>query len=339
MIIGALDEQSLGSYLEGHIDGFRSLKSVEKFTGGQSNPTFLLTADSGKYVLRRKPPGDLLPSAHAVDREFRVIQALGDTAVPVATVYHLCEDNAVIGSMFYIMSYEQGRIFWDPALPDSSREERGGIYEEVVSVLAAMHNVDVDAVGLEDFGKPGNYFQRQIGRWTKQYRASETETLEAMEMLIQWLPDNIPEEDEKTCLIHGDYRIDNLVFHPSRPQVIAVLDWELSTLGHPFADLAYLCMCLRLPDLGHMAGLQDKNRHDLGIPDEKDIVRKYCELRELPEVENWHFYLVFSFFRIAAIVQGVLKRALSGNASSEQALQVGRQGCMLAEMAVELIDN
>ncbi len=339
MQVDKLDEKSLGAYLEKHVEGFSTLEKTDKFSGGQSNPTFLLTADSGKYVLRRKPPGDLLPSAHAVDREYKVIKSLADTDVPVARAYHLCEDDKVIGSMFYVMSFEDGRIFWDPALPELSKHHRAPIIEELVRVLAAMHNVNVENVGLGQFGKSGNYFERQIARWSKQYRAAETELIEAMESLIQWLPNNIPEDDGSTSLIHGDYRLDNLIFHPDEPRAIAVLDWELSTLGHPLADLAYLCMCLRLPDLGHLAGLKDKNCVELGIPSEQDIVQQYSDMRGITKIDHWHFYLAFSFFRIASIAQGVLKRALSGNASSEQAMQVGKQARLLAEMAVELIDT
>ncbi len=311
---------------------------MEKFAGGQSNPTYLLTAASGRYVLRRKPPGQLLKSAHAVDREFRVLRALATTDVPVAHAYHLCTDESVIGAMFYLMSYEDGRIFWDPALPGLARDHRGPVFDEIVRVLAGLHEVDTGAAGLGDYGRPGNYFERQLSRWIKQYRASETATIEAMEILIRWLPGHLPADDGQVSLIHGDYRIDNLIFHPSRPRIVAVLDWELSTLGHPLADLAYFCMCLRLPASGYIAGLGDANGKRLGIPDETQIIERYCELRSLGGIDNWHFYLAFSFFRLAAICQGVLKRALDGNASSARATEIGGLAGPLARQGSELID-
>ncbi|MFI4941137.1 MAG: phosphotransferase [Burkholderiales bacterium] len=334
-----LDTSKLASYLETRIDGFQGPLTAEKFAGGQSNPTFLLKAQSGNYVLRRQPPGALLKGAHAVDREYRVLVALKDTGVPVARAYHLCEDPEVIGSMFYVMSFVQGRIFWDPALPELPREQRAPLYSEMIRVLATLHNVDVNAVGLGDYGRPGNYFERQVGMWTKQYRAAETETLDAMETLITWLPANMPADDGQPSLVHGDYRLDNLIFHPAETQVLAVLDWELSTLGHPLADLAYLCMCLRLPSTGQVCGLAGKNRQEWGIPTEAALVAQYCALRGIDAIDNWPFYLAFSFFRLAAIVQGVMKRSLNGNASSDQAVQVGKMAGQLAQLAVTLIEN
>lgn len=334
-----LDTPKLTSYLEKAIEGFSGPMTAEKFTGGQSNPTCLLTAASGRYVLRRQPPGELLKSAHAVDREYRVLRALGDTGVPVARAYHLCEDRDVIGSIFYVMSFEPGRIFWDPALPELGREQRGAYYDELIRIMAAMHDVDVQKVGLGDYGRTGNYYERQIGLWTKQYRAAETRHIKAMERLIEWLPINCPEDDGCVSLVHGDFRIDNVMFAVDAPRGRAVLDWELSTLGHPLADLAYFCMCLRLPADGHVPGLADKDRDALGVPQERAIIRRYCELREIGQIENWHFYLAFSFFRLAAIVQGVLKRAVDGNASSDKAMAVGQMTEPLAEMAVEIIDQ
>jgi len=339
MSVDQLDLDVLVPYLEANVDGFKGLRESKKFEGGQSNPTFLLTADSGQYVLRRQPPGELLKSAHAVDREFRVIAALAETEVPVARAYHLCEDKTVIGSMFYVMSFEDGRIFWNPALPDMDKDHRTAIYAELNRVLAAMHDVNVDAVGLGDYGRPGNYFERQVGVWTKQYRASEIEPIAAMDKLIEWLPANIPEDDGKVSLIHGDYRIDNLIFHPTECRAIALLDWELSTLGHPYADLAYQCMQLRLGQDAAIPGLGDVNRSELGIPSEEDYVAQYCEHRGLEGIPNWNFYLVFSFFRLAAILQGVLKRAVDGNASSKKALDYGALAPTLANMAVDLIDQ
>lgn len=336
--VKSLDTVKLAAYLEAHIDGFHGPLTAEKFAGGQSNPTFLLKARSGDYVLRRQPPGALLKGAHAVDREYRVLDALKESAVPLARAYHLCTEPAVIGSMFYVMSFEQGRIFWDPALPQLPLEQRAPLYSELIRVLAALHAVDVNAVGLGDYGRPGNYFERQVSMWTKQYRAAETGTISAMEQLITWLPANVPAEDGQLSLVHGDYRLDNLIFHPSELRVQAVLDWELSTLGHPLADLAYFCMCLRLPAMGHISGLANKNRAQLGVPDEAALVAQYCALRGLGPIENWPFYLAFSFFRLAAIVQGVLKRALDGNASNDQAAQVGQMAGHLAQLAVELIE-
>jgi aminoglycoside phosphotransferase (APT) family kinase protein len=333
------DVAKLAAYLEIHIAGLKGPVKAEKFSGGQSNPTFLLTTPKGQYVLRRKPAGQLLKSAHAVDREYRVLKALADTDVPVAQVFHLCEDDEVIGSMFYVMSFVQGRIFWDPSLPKLSAEARAPLFDEVIQVLARLHNVNVDAVGLQDYGRPGNYFERQLGRWIKQYRMGETEHIEAMETLIEWLPNNLPEEDDQVSLIHGDYRLDNLIFEEQGSQVIAVLDWELSTLGHPLADLGYFCMCLRMPPIGHIKGLAGLNRLELGVPSEAEIIARYCELRQLDGIEHWNFYLAFSFFRLAAICQGVLKRALDGNASSDQALLVGKLTRPLAERAMELINE
>lgn len=334
-----LDLNRLETYLKDHIEGFEGPLTAEKFAGGQSNPTFLLSANSGKYVLRRKPSGQLLKSAHAVDREYAVIQALKDTRVPVAHPFCLCEDDSVIGSMFYVMSYEDGRIFWDPALPELEQGERTHLFDELISVLANIHNVDVDKVGLSNYGKPDSYFERQLGRWSKQYRASETEHLPAMEKLMDWLKANMPADDGQRSLIHGDYRLDNIIFHPTEPRALAVLDWELSTLGHPLADLAYFCMCLRLPPQGNIKGLAGLNREALGIPDESQIIARYCELRGIDNIDHWVFYLAFSFFRLAAIAQGVLKRALDGNASNENALQAGKMAGVLAELAVTMIEK
>ncbi|AXL51103.1 aminoglycoside phosphotransferase [Paraburkholderia caffeinilytica] len=331
------DTDALTRYLTAHVPGFHGPLSVEKFPGGQSNPTFLLNAQSGRYVLRRQPPGALLKSAHAVDREFRVISALGRTAVPVARAYHLCEDRDVMGSLFYVMSYEDGRIFWNPALPDVPVDKRGAIYDALLDTMAALHDVDIDEAGLSDYGRPGNYFARQIDIWSKQYRAAQTDILEAMESLIEWLPAHCPVEAGKPSLVHGDFRIDNLIFTHDAPQVRAVLDWELSTLGNPLADIAYFCMCLRLPPGSHIAGLAGLNRRTLGVPDEASIVERYCARRGMPSIENWNFYLAFSFFRLAAIAQGVKKRALGGNASNEKARQVGEMAGALARMATDLI--
>ena len=334
--IETLDVECLAAYLEKHVDGFKGPIRADKFAHGQSNPTFLITAQDGKYVLRRKPPGKLLKSAHAVDREFRVLRALENTDVPVARAYHLCEDDEIIGSMFYLMSFEDGRIFWEPSLPELDKAARRPIHDELVRVLADLHDVDVDAVGLANFGKPGNYFERQIGRWTKQYRAAETGTIEAVEVLIDWLPANLPPDDGSVSLIHGDYRIDNVIFHPSQARAIAVLDWELSTLGHPFADLAYYCMGQRLPHNAGLRGLKGLDLVELGIPSEDEVVDTYCRRRGIDSIDNWHFYLAFSFFRLASICQGVYKRALDGNASNRRAKQMGETVEPLASAGVAL---
>ena len=338
--VAELDEAKLAAYLEGRIAGFRGPLKATKFPGGQSNPTFRLETASGTYVLRRKPPGTLLKSAHAVDREFRVISALRDTEVPVAKAYHLCQDDEVIGSWFYVMSYEDGRIFWDPGLPDMAKEERRAYFDEMNRVMAAIHDVDLDAVGLSDYGAPGNYFERQIGRWSKQYVASRTDQFEAMEFLMEWLPEHMPADDGSVSLIHGDYRLDNLIFHKEKPQIIAVVDWELSTLGHPLADLSYQCMQWRLPrESPGIKGLQGVNRTREGLPTEAEYVRQYCERRGIGPITGWPFYLAFNFFRLAAIVQGVYKRALDGNASSEKAHMMGALVPVIAQFAIDVINR
>lgn len=328
----------LGPYLEAHVDGFGNLLSCSKFAGGQSNPTYLLKARSGDYVLRRQPFGHLLKSAHAVDREFRVMEALQQSAVPVARTCHLCNDASVIGSLFYVMDFVDGAVYWNPALPELSPGERSKVYDELNRVLAALHDVDIDAAGLSDYGRPGNYFERQISRWSQQYRATEIEPIPAMDELMRWLPDNLPEDDGKVSLIHGDFRIDNLIFDADDHRALALIDWELSTLGHPYADLAYQCMQLRLDADAAIPGLGDVNRGEFGIPDESAYVRQYCQRRGLDDIPDWSFYLVFSFFRLAAILQGVLKRAYDGNASNrESAFAYGALAPTLADKAAELI--
>jgi aminoglycoside phosphotransferase (APT) family kinase protein len=333
----SLDISRLTPYLEQHLPGFRGPVHATKFPGGQSNPTWLLDTPGGRYVLRRQPAGPLLKSAHAVDREFRVLSALAQTPVPVARVWHLCEDREIIGSLFYVMSYEQGRILWNPALPEVDRDARRDYYASIVSTLAALHDVDPESVGLGDYGRPGNYFQRQVELWTQQYRASETERIPPMEALIDWLPAHCQTGTQRAALVHGDFRIDNLIFADDAPRVRAVLDWELSTLGDPLADLAYFCMCLRLPSKGHIPGLRGQDRAELGIPDEEAILAQYCALRGLTDIANWNFCLAFSFFRLASIAQGVKARALQGNASSANAHEVGRMVEPLARLAEELI--
>lgn len=327
------------AYLENNVAGFKGPARLQKFADGQSNPTFKLTAASGQYVLRRQPHGKLLKSAHAVDREFRIQQALQDTNVPVARIYNLCEDTGVIGSMFYIMEYCDGRIFWDAALPTLQRkEEREAIYNEMNRVLVELHRVNIESVDLLDYGKPGNYFARQLLRWTAQYRASELQVIPAMEDLMNWLEANQPEDDGKVALVHGDYRLDNLIFHHQRPEIIAVLDWELSTLGHPYADLAYQCMQLRMPYRDKQpSGLEGIDRTALGIPNEADYVASYCRRMNIDGIEHWTFYLAFSFFRLAAIIQGIANRAIQGSASNENAAELALWVGPLAGKALALI--
>lgn len=332
----AIDIERLGVWLADHLPGFRGPLSAHKFKGGQSNPTYRIDAPSGTYVLRRKPPGTLLASAHAVDREFRVLRALHGARVPVAQPLALCTDATVIGSIFYVMAFVEGRIFWDPALPEIAPPARAAYFDEIMRVLAAIHRIDPATVGLGDYGKPGNYFARQIARWTEQYRASETGRLDAMEQLIEWLPAHCPADDGSACLVHGDFRIDNLIFHPSEPLILAVVDWELSTLGHPLADLAYFCMALRLPRNPVIPGLAGMDREALCIPSESALLASYAEHSGRPGVAHWQFCLAFNFFRLAAIAQGVRKRAEQGNASSEQALRVGQMAHMVAAAGVAM---
>ncbi len=319
-----LDLDVVAKYMASRIDGFSGSLSAEKTPTGQSNPTFILTSSTGKFVLRHKPPGVLLKSAHAVDREFRVMSALANTGVPVPKMYFLCEDEDVIGSMFYVMEYIDGRNFVDPRIPDVTPIERRGMYDAMNAGLAALHCVDVDAVGLTDYGKSGNYFVRQISRWSGQYRASETGTITEMDQLIEWLDGNIPEGDDKTSLVHGDWRIDNLLFAPDRPKLAAILDWELSTLGHPLADLGAQLMQWAMPVGPEGRGLDGVDRGALGIPEDREYIELYAKQTGLSDVPEMDFYVAFSFFRMAAILQGVKKRALDGNASNpEQALRLG----------------
>jgi aminoglycoside phosphotransferase (APT) family kinase protein len=333
------DVARLASWMREHVAGFEGPITVQRFPGGQSNPTFLVHSPARRYVCRRKPAGTLLPSAHAVDREFRVMRALEHTDVPVARGHALCDDDAVIGTVFYIMDYVEGRIFWDATLPEVPPPQRHAIYREMVRVQAALHSVDYRAVGLEDFGRPGNYIERQVRRWTQQYRASQTETIEAVERLIDWLPQHVPTE-ETTALVHGDYRLDNVIFDPSAPAIVATLDWELSTLGHPLVDFAYFCMRYHLPAAG-FHGLADCDTAALSIPGEAECIAEYCRLRRLPPVSarDWSYYLAFCMFRLTGILQGVLARARQGNASGDSALQAGRRARPLAERAWRIVQE
>lgn len=316
------DEQRLLDYLSSHVESFSGPLSVRQFKGGQSNPTYLLHAGSGRYVLRRKPPGKLLKSAHAVDREFRIISALYATGFPVPRPLVLCEDDEVIGTTFFVMEFVEGRIFWDLDLPGLAPAERAAIYDNVNETIARLHNLDYTAIGLEDYGKPGNYFARQISRWSGQYRASETDTVEAMDLLMEWLPENIP-DDDSASIVHGDYRLDNMIIHPIEPRVIAVLDWELSTIGHPLADFTYHLMTWQMPEIGiGSVGLAGKPLEDLGIPDEETYLRRYCERTGRDSgIPDRNFYSAFNFFRLAAILQGIAGRVRDGTAASAHAAQ------------------
>jgi aminoglycoside phosphotransferase (APT) family kinase protein len=310
-----LDLDAVGHYLADHIDGLTRPLSAQKFAVGQSNPTFRLSSGDRSWVLRRKPPGVLLKSAHAVDREFRVQRALAGSDVPVPTMYHLCEDDDVIGSAFYVMEEIKGRHFDDPRLLDIAIPDRMAFFEGMNRVLAAIHSVDLGAVGLQDYGPDGNYYRRQIDRWVKQYRASETEVIAPMEELISWLDQNIPAEDGQRTLVHGDYRIDNMLFDTNSARCLAVLDWELSTTGHPYADLAAVIMQWQMPPGGEGRGLAGVDRNAEGLMSDQAFIEMYCTRRGLAGIDRFGFYLAFAFFRMGAILQGVYKRALDGNAS------------------------
>jgi aminoglycoside phosphotransferase (APT) family kinase protein len=333
-----LDAHKLQRWMQEHIVGFAGAIEVHQFAGGQSNPTYLVQTDHRRYVLRRKPPGKLLPSAHAVEREFRVLAALEDTGVPVAHVHALCEDPQVIGSAFFVMEYVEGRIFWDAALPEVPAAGRAAIYMEMVRVQAVLHTVDHLALGLGDYGKSGGYIERQVARWTQQYRAAQTEEIEAVERLIEWLPRHIP-AGERSSIVHGDFRLDNTIFHPSEPRILAVLDWELSTIGHPLVDFAYFCMRFHLP--AAFRGLGGLDARQLSIPSEGQCIAAYCEIRGIQAVSqrDWTYYMAFCMFRLTGILQGVLARALQGNASNADALAAGRRARPLAELAWALVQE
>ncbi|MBO28990.1 MAG: phosphotransferase family protein [Rhodobacteraceae bacterium] len=333
-----LDIDAVDRYLSEHLDGYAGPLEVTKFQGGQSNPTFLLKTPARNYVLRRKPPGVLLKSAHAVDREYRVQKALYGSDVPVAKMYLLCEDDDLIGSAFYIMDHVDGRNYADPTMPEMTPAHRAGVIDEMNRVLAALHDVDIDAAGLSDYGPPGNYFERQVGRWSKQYRASETETIPAMDELMEKLAAEMPEDDCQRTLVHGDYRIDNMIFAREGTDCLAVLDWELSTIGHPFADLAAVIMQWQMPAGSEGRGLAGIDRAELGLPSDAEFIARYCERRGLGGIDNFGYYLAFNFFRMAAIIQGVLKRALDGNASNpERAMKVGRYVPVFAQHGLEAL--
>lgn len=314
------DEAALAVWMEAEVEGYRGPLTVRQFKGGQSNPTYELTTPGRTYVLRRKPPGKLLPSAHAVDREFKVISALGSVGFPVPRAFALCEDDGVIGTMFYVMEKVDGRILWNLGVPGESNEHRRAIYLDQVDVMAQMHNADYQAIGLGDFGKPGNYFQRQINRWTKQYKASETELIPSFESLIEYLPATAP-EDDRTSVVHGDYRLDNMVLHATEPKVIAVLDWELSTLGNPMADFSYYLMQWWMDGEPGRPGLAQLDRPALGIPEVPELVERYCAKTGREGVPNLDWYFAYNLFRLAGIVQGIVGRVRDGTASSADAIR------------------
>jgi aminoglycoside phosphotransferase (APT) family kinase protein len=336
-----IDTPALQSHLETHLTGFAGPLSIEMFKGGQSNPTYKLITPTQTYVMRAKPGpvAKLLPSAHAVEREFKVMRGLEGTEVPVAKMHLLCEDESVIGRAFYVMEFVAGRVMWDQSLPGMTPAERAAIYREMNRVIAALHRVKFADCGLADYGKPGNYFERQIGRWSKQYVASVTQPIEEMDKLMAWLPANIPasaRDENQVSVVHGDYRLDNLIFHPTEPRVLAVLDWELSTLGHPLADFSYHCMAWHIPP-GAFRGIGGLDLSLLGIPSEQEYIRMYCERTGISTPQalkvDWNFYLAYNMFRIAAILQGIAKRVEAGTASSSQAVSSAAGARPLAQMA------
>ncbi len=326
-----IDEAKLAAWMSANVAGFEGPVEVLKFAGGQSNPTYRINAKNQSYVLRRKPFGPLLPSAHAVDREYKVIAGLHPTGFPVAKPYGLCTDDSVIGSWFYIMAMVEGRTIWDGAMPGSNPTERRAVYEAMIDTLAALHGVDVEAAGLSDYGKPGNYFGRQVDRWTKQYRASETETMPQMERLIEWLPKTLPEQT-RTSIVHGDYRIDNMIFAASEPKVIAVLDWELGTLGDPLADFTYVAMAW-VTENGGRSGVMDLDRAALGIPELDEMVTRYCAATGRDGIPDINWYFAYNFFRLAGIIQGIKKRVIDGTATSPHARDMSERVRPLAKAA------
>jgi len=336
-----VDIDALTAWLEKNLDGFKGPLTVEMFKGGQSNPTYKLLTPSQSYVMRAKPGpvAKLLPSAHAVEREFKVMSGLAGTDVPVPKMHCLCEDESVIGRAFYVMEFMAGRVLWDQSLPGMDNATRAAIYDEMNRVIAALHTVRFAERGLADYGKPGNYFERQIGRWSKQYVASVTQPIPEMDRLMEWLPAHIPasaRDGSMSSIVHGDFRLDNLMFHPTEPRAIAVLDWELSTLGHPLADFSYHCMAWHIPH-AMSRGVGGLDLQSLGIPSESEYIRRYCDRTGLTTPEalapDWNFYLAYNMFRIAAILQGIAKRVEAGTASSEQAVASGRGARPMAEMA------
>ena len=333
-----IDTAALSKYLEAKLPGFKGPISAEKTPTGQSNPTFLLSSPSGRYVLRKKPPGQLLKSAHAVDREYRVMKGLEATDVPVPRMLHLCEDESVLGTAFFVMEFVDGTVFWDPALPELEKAQRTKVYDEENRALAALHLVDPAKVGLADFGKAGSYFARQRDRWTKQYRASETERIDDMETLIAWLQQNEPPDDGRVSLVHGDYRLDNMIFAHDGSRLLAVIDWELSTLGHPLADLAYNCMPYRLP-ADSMEGFEGADLAAFGMPSEREYLAAYCRRTGRDGIKDWDFYVAFSMFRLSAIAQGIMGRFLAGTANDPHARDRGARARPMADVGWALVER
>ncbi|MFZ4120778.1 MAG: phosphotransferase family protein [Caulobacterales bacterium] len=329
-----IDEAALYAWAKANVEGFEGPMEVRQFKGGQSNPTYQLVTPARKYVLRRKPPGKLLASAHAVDREYRVIAALYPTGFPVARPFGLCQDESILGTVFYVMDMVEGRIIWDGAVPDVTPADRTAIYNAQVETLAQLHNQDHEAIGLAEFGKPGNYFARQIHRWTKQYRDSQTQSLESMDRLIDWLAATVP-DDDKTTVVHGDYRLDNMILHPTENRVLAVLDWELSTLGNPLADFSYLLMNWVMAPEGGRSGLAGLDLKALGIPSIEEMVEVYCAKTGRTSLPNLDWYFAYNLFRLAAICQGIAGRVRDGTASSPHALQMGARVPLLADGALQ----
>lgn len=329
-------EAELSAWMAAHVEGFEGPVSLHRLSGGQSNPTWRVESPSGKYVLRQKPVGKVLPSAHQVDREFRVMQALGATDVPVPKVYALCEDEAVMGSMFFVMEHLEGRTLFDPRLPGMDPAERAAIFDAMNDAIAKISLVDPLAVGLGDYGRQGGYVERQVSRWTKQYRASELEPIAAMDALIDWLPQNLPQAPEEVRIAHGDFRLDNLILHPTEPRVLAVVDWELSTLGDPYADFAYNAMVWRITP-GLFRGLGGVDLAGTGIPSEDDYINQWCRRTGRERPENFDFYVILSLFRIAAIVQGIAKRAQDGTANDPRAAQMGTLTGPLSQIAWDMV--
>jgi len=336
----AVDTEALGDWLTRHADGFAGPLSLESFKGGQSNPTYKLSIPGATYVLRTKPAAKalLLPSAHAIEREFKVMQGLHGTEVPVPRMLGLCEDESVIGRAFYVMEFMEGRVFWDQSLPNCSQQERSAMYDEMNRVISSLHRVAYAEHGLADYGRPGNYFERQIGRWSKQYAASVTQPMAEMDSLMAWLPEHIPamaRAEGMTRIVHGDFRLDNLVFHPTQPRVIAVLDWELSTLGHPLADFSYHAMAWNITP-GDFRGIHGLDLAALGIPDQNAYLARYCERTDLISLHDlqadWNFYMAYNLFRMAAILQGIAKRVEDGTAASAQALRAAAGARPLARL-------
>lgn len=333
------NESGLHDYLRDKLPAASGAMIMEALAGGQSNPTYRLRFDDATYVLRKQPEGELLPSAHAVDREYRVMRALASSGVPVPRTYCFCDDRTLIGTPFFVMEFAAGRQFWDPALPELDAADRAALWDDINRVLVALHTVDYAALGLADYGRPGNYFERQVGRWTKQYRAAETETIESMDRLIEWLPRHVLASDD-SAIVHGDFRIDNLIVHPVEPRVIAVLDWELSTLGHPLADLSYHVMAWRLTQ-AQFRGMAGNDLAQLGIPSESAYVARYCERAGRARIDpaDWEFCVAFSMFRLAAILQGIARRAQLGNSADRNAAEVGARARTIADVAWRQVER